>query len=391
MRKIVLLLAMAGALAPTVVAACGGFVPADAGVITQNEQRIIFAVDRAAGEITIYEQIAYTGDASEFAWIIPVPNDPQVAVLDDDAAFRELAAYTRPQFRYPAAPACPEDSVRGPGSSAGSSDGAGGVSVTQQGSVGPYDYAVVGGDDAAAIGDWLRSNRYNLTPAIESKLKVYTDMSMLFLALRLRSEATSAAIQPIQITIKASDPMIPLQLAAIGAAPDTQLNLWFFAEAQIKPTNTKRLLIQPADLSLSYRASGGHSTDYDTVRRGAIQAERGHGLVVQYANTPGAFNDPLLKRLQTTYPVLTKLSGEMSPEEMTIDLMFASYASLPPVSNVFDLAARPSPRVCERTGSSVAKPAATSSTARAVLWAAGIVGGLALLLGIGLVLLRARE
>ena len=388
MRRLLIGLALVAAMAPALAAACGGFVPGSTGEITQNEQRIIFAVDRAAGTVTMYEQIAYTGDAAEFAWIIPVPNDPVVDVLESDEPFRELANLTRPRFNYPAAPRCPEDDTARDGVGAlPPAAGGGGVNVTQQGSVGPYDYAVVGGENPAEIGDWLRANSYRISPDVEQKLAIYTDMQMLFLALKLRGEADSSAIKPIKYTIKASDPMIPIQLSAIAAAPDTQLNLWFFADEQIAPANAKRLLIQPDDLRLSYQRFGGHSTDYEGVRRAAIDAEQGHGLVAQYAGRPADLKDPLLRELAAQQPYLTKLYGEMSPAEMNLDLMFAGDASLPDVANTFDLSARPSPRVCE---DGVLASAARSTVGRTLIWVVGGAGALALVAGTALVLRRRR-
>lgn len=387
MRRLLVGLALAAALFPALAAACGGFVPGSTGEITQNEQRIIFAVDRAAGTVTMYEQIAYTGDAAEFAWIIPVPNDPVVDVLENDEPFRELANLTRPRFTYPAAPRCPEDDDRSDGVGSSTGGAPGGVNVTQQGSVGPYDFAVVGGADPAEIGDWLRDNGYRITPELEQKLAIYTEMQMLFLALRLRNDAGSGAITPIKFTVKASDPMVPIQLAATAAAPDTQLNLWFFSGEQIAPANAKRLLIQPDQLSLSYARFGGHSTDYEQVRRSAIDAEQGRGLVAQYAGRPAGLTDPLLQELAARHPYLTKLYGEMSPAEMTLDLMFAGDPSLPDVSNTFDLSARPSPRVCEDGGLATV---ARSSLGRTLMWAFGGAGLLALVVGTALVLRRRR-
>ncbi|HYF62411.1 MAG TPA: DUF2330 domain-containing protein [Herpetosiphonaceae bacterium] len=386
MRRLLVGWALAAALFPALALACGGFVPGSTGEITQNEQRLIYAIDRAAGTVTTYEQIAYSGDAAEFAWIIPVPNDPIVDVLENDDAFRELANLTRPRFKYPAAPSCPEDAADTEGGAL-TGGAPGGVNVTRQGSVGPYEFAVVGGAGPAEIGAWLRDNGYRITPELEQKLAIYTDLKMLFLALRLRNDADSSAITPIKFTVKASDPMLPIQLSATAAAPDTQLNLWFFADEQIAPANARRLLIQPDDLSLSYARFGGHSSDYERVRGAKIDAEQGRGLVAQYAGRPAGLKDPLLRELAASHPYLTKLYGEMSPAEMTLDLLFAGDSSLPDVSNTIDLSSRPSPRVCE---DGLPATAARSSLPGTLAWVAGGAGLLALLAGAALVLRRRR-
>ncbi len=53
-------------LMPFTALACGGFFSPDVS-IDQNAERIIFTVN--PGSITLYEQIHYSGTASDFAWL----------------------------------------------------------------------------------------------------------------------------------------------------------------------------------------------------------------------------------------------------------------------------------------------------------------------------------
>src|SRR6266516_3474124 len=88
--------------APGVASACGGFfcttVPVD-----QSAEQIIFAMD--PGKVTTYVQINYTGSPDNFAWVLPVPTVPTLAVADMNT-FRDLNRMTTPLFIAPPPPDC---------------------------------------------------------------------------------------------------------------------------------------------------------------------------------------------------------------------------------------------------------------------------------------------
>ena len=71
MRTLTLLLASMS-LVPA-ANACGGFFCGPTDPIDQAGENILFAVDKAAGEVTVHVQIQYEGPAEEFAWILPAP------------------------------------------------------------------------------------------------------------------------------------------------------------------------------------------------------------------------------------------------------------------------------------------------------------------------------
>src|SRR5262249_8744021 len=79
MRRTILMIILIGiftTLSPASAAqACGGFFCTNAPV-DQSAERIIFAVNEAAGTIDAYVQINYTGSPDQFAWVVPVPNPP---------------------------------------------------------------------------------------------------------------------------------------------------------------------------------------------------------------------------------------------------------------------------------------------------------------------------
>src|SRR5260221_4005738 len=89
-------------LMPLGALACGGFFTPGTP-LDQNIERIIFAA--APSSMTVYEQINYSGSASDFAWVLPVPSVPKLDTAPI-STFRNLDLQTAPQFIGPEPPQC---------------------------------------------------------------------------------------------------------------------------------------------------------------------------------------------------------------------------------------------------------------------------------------------
>src|SRR5215469_9657353 len=132
-------------LMPGASLACGGFFTSGTP-LDQNIERIIFAV--APSSMTVYEQINYSGSASDFAWVLPVPSMPKLETTPL-STFRNLDQQTVPRFIGPEPPQCGLPPL-GP-RPVGSGLPAGSVNVYGSGAVGPYAYDVIGSSDPAAL------------------------------------------------------------------------------------------------------------------------------------------------------------------------------------------------------------------------------------------------
>ncbi len=335
---LVVVLGLLIGFAPQPTAACGGLFCTNTPV-DQAAERIIFAVDRSAGAITAYVQINYTGSADAFSWVVPVPNNPEVGVAEL-SAFTELSQLTVPRLIFPPAPDCFAMPVMSASASGGE-----GVNVLQEGSVGPYDFAVIEDKDPNALVSWLRDNGYQITPAMEPLVKAYTDEGMVFLAMKLSGGKDVQDIQPVSMTYKAREPMIPIRLTAVAANPNMGILTWVFADQQATPANMTRLLMRKNDLAMTDMFG---STNYNSLRSGVLDSVQGQGFVVEYAQPTSALqsSDPLVSELVAKYSYVTRLYGEMSPEEMTLDPMFKFDGGLANVANTIDMTDRNSPYDC---------------------------------------------
>ncbi len=322
--------------------ACGGLFCQNVPVAQQAE-RIIFTMN-ADDTITAYVQINYTGDAPDFSWVVPVPSVPEVDVAEMET-FDELDRLTQPIIMAPPVPDCALIAI--PVMAVAESadfDDAEGVEVLASGTAGPYGYDVVDSPDPDALIVWLRENDYQVTEEMEPLIHVYNEEGMPFLAMKLQPEAGVQDIQPVALTYESDAPMIPIRLTAVAAVPDMSILTWIFADEQAFPENYEHPVIDDADLRGDFMSFTGNN--YMQLVDFAADEADGLMMVTEYAQPTSELSrmqitDPLLQKLTQTHPYVTRFLGRMSPEEMTLDPVFAFDGQRDNVSNIRDLSQSP--------------------------------------------------
>jgi hypothetical protein len=339
------------AWAPERAAACGGFF-CSSSPVDQSAERIIFSVNDD-GTTDMIVQIAYQGDSKDFAWLLPLASVPDAEKLDTfpELAMTSLDTGTSPQFTLP--PNCSRNfggfaggigGIAGTTSapSAGAADA--GVSVYIRQTVGPYDVAVIGSEDAAATYEWLLDNGYRITSAMNDFVKLYTEEKMKFLALKLTDTADVSEVQPFRLRLPGDSPSIPLRLTSIAALPEMGIVVWIFGKERFEPAGeAQEVEIAKQDLRWDpqrFFGSGGPAGTnwYALVARAADKAA-GKAWVVEQAGPTSNLaslitqqqlmpEDPryeaqqALKQLIEGRPYVTRLYTRLSPEEMTYDPLF---------------------------------------------------------------------
>jgi hypothetical protein len=339
--------------------ACGGLFCQNSPV-DQAAERIIFTVD--PGVVSAYVQINYTGSAPDFAWVVPVPSVPEVDVAEM-SSFTELQAATDPVFMLPPMPECMFDGNRAMPMAAVAESAAGDVTVFASGEAGPYAYDVVGTEtgNTHALIDWLNENSYLITPEMEPLVFVYVEEGMIFLAMKLQPDQGVQDIQPVKMTYQSQQPMIPIRLTAVAATPNMGIYTWIFGRAQAEAQNYARLQISDSELSLNNPFGGG--TNYLQLVASGIDRFEGKAFITEYAQPTSQLNvtDPLLQELRQRYPYITRVYGQMSPNEMTIDPVFEFKDNLADISNIHDLTARTDMYPCQDGAVNLAIPAIFTS------------------------------
>ncbi len=314
-------------------AACGGFFCSQVPVDQAGEQ-ILFAVN--GNEVTAHIQIAYTGEAEKFSWVLPLPSVPTLGVGTEDV-FTFLRQTTDPRFTLQwnwldgcsAGDECFPSAEDG-GFQDGGDDGTegtdgGGVSVVAEGSVGPFDYKVVESTSGDALFEWLNDNGYDQPESSKPIVGHYVNQEFKFLALRLQKDKSAGDLQPVVISYTSETfACVPLKLTSIAAAPDMPVRTWVLAGARAVPMNFFHVTLNPKAYPWLDCGSwwGGSGVDcakaYTDMVTEAANAANGHAFVTEYAGPSSIMSGVLFQPGQWN---LSPLKGISDPSAYLDALM----------------------------------------------------------------------
>ncbi len=290
---------MAGLLAAPNASAFGGYfeqtgaLQAPVGGVAQD--RVAFAV--TPGQTIMWDEMRFSGNPSEFAWVLPVRPGAQVA-LASDAWFAALDEDTEPLVFAPEQEC--DNSSGSSQSSAAESAGCFGPSPSEQPTtpilitypdaggdsikvvseqvVGPYEAVTLRASGGASIGDWLRTNGYPVGASAETTLDAYTSAGFDFLALRIRPNAGAQATQPIRITTPGSDTTLPLRMLAVAAEAQVAIQLFVISTSAYGPSNFPTTTLDGNTLVWDY---GKQQSNYEALVQGILSAGAGTTWLVE--------------------------------------------------------------------------------------------------------------
>jgi hypothetical protein len=321
--------------------ACGGFFCGQQPV-DQTAERILFEVGQDS--VTMTTQISFSGDAADFAWVLPlseVPLADSLGVLHQQA-LNALDSNSGPVFVQPNDPACYsclgcEFAVP---LTADSDSSGSGVTVFIRQEVGDYDVAVIGSEDPAALIDWLHTEGYRITVAMEPYIEQYTSEGLKFLALKLVDTADVSDLRPFRFTLPGTAPTIPLRMTALAAEPEMSIVAFVLADVRFEGKNWPNLDI--ADDQIRYNPfsySFPIATNWPRLVAQAVDEAGGTGWVTEFAGPSASYAEQVRAQVQNgnfateddaaaaaellaaleAHPYLTRLYTRLSAEEMTSD------------------------------------------------------------------------
>lgn len=322
---------------PTTATACGGLFAPPQEIAHGSAFRM--AVSISNDQTTLWDAISYTGEASKFAWILPVPAKPASIDVASDSFFAWLDETSQPMVYPP-----PEPSSDSGGIGCGSTSDAGGsknslgaeqgrgVQVYQLGQVGPYAFAVVGSDDPDALFSWLNDGGFALPASDKPLLQTYIDKKWLFAAMKLDKGQGSKDVKPIRMTYPGKQLSLPLHLMSAAPAQVLPLAIWVIADKRMEAANYGNARIDAKKLRW---LSDLDASNYETVFDQAIADLGGKAFITEYVgllSSPGyepsdakADMDLARKGLGST-AMLTRLRTRMAPAAFTLDLELAPAA-----------------------------------------------------------------
>ncbi|MBX2803393.1 MAG: DUF2330 domain-containing protein [Myxococcales bacterium] len=279
--------------------ACGGFF-CNRDPIDQAGEDIIFAIDKDNGEVTVHVQIEYTGSADDFAWIVPVPQVPEL-VLSSDRLFQTVKAMTEPRFSleieelfdceggpyygyYDAVADFSTTSASPPNAESGT------VNVVSQQQVGPYDTVVLQAQTTAGLLDWLQSNGYLLPDELDPVLTPYVADDSYFVALKMAKDSEDGNLAPLAMRYAGDLASVPIQLTSIAATEDMRLRAYVFGDARAVPDSYHH--VQVNDLVIDWFNFGNNWEDAITV---AADEAGGHAFATDYSGPADILKDMLYR------------------------------------------------------------------------------------------------
>lgn len=322
--------------------ACGGFfcnnLPMD-----QSAERIVFALDDVAKTVEMHIQVTYEGSAEEFAWVVPVPEIPELFV-STDTLFMETSMRFAPQFNptFHEEGKCTYDGWYDPygydyglnWTSSSAPESGGGVIVVDEKEVGPYETATLQAKSTADLLEWLQANDYDLPNALDPVLAPYVADGAYFVALKLQADKDTGDLQPLAMQFEGTRAMIPIQLTSIAATPDMRLEVYVLGKHRAVPENY--LHVQINDAAIDWFTGG---SNYDQAITWAADEAGGQAFATDYSATSEPLKDFFYKEgwydsdalaLETDVTDFLRMVREDFPSNGTLFAILNEFVPPPP-------------------------------------------------------------
>ena len=271
--------------------------------IFQPSQKAIILYENNREDLIL--AVKYEGNADEFAWVIPVPNYPDIDVSDPDL-FWELSEITTEGLpvrtgcaRFIPLPLSPM------------------VQVLERTIIGPYDVAILSAQDPTALVDWLNSNGYSFPEEGEKILDDYITKEWYFVATRINTgeEATGLAvgtIEPLKLSFESDEIIYPLRITSLSSKASEVL-LYVFADQKVVPREYQFLSLNVPGQVLSLERKGN-----------VFYLEFGEEMRLQDLWVKGRLYELLFTSLRGDEYYLTKLRAEITSGDM-VDIELIRY------------------------------------------------------------------
>jgi hypothetical protein len=301
--------------------ACGACYANQSESTIVNDHRMALSI--SPNVTVLWDQIAYSGNPTEFAYVIPARRGTRLEV-SNDAWFAALDASTRPIIMAPqsvgwgSGPSRPSSSGPRPsprssgwGCCAATTDtatsaesvpewGAGGaadagaasgaaqadpVQILSQEVVGPYETVTLRSEDPEALFEWLVGNDFAIPDESRPIVEDYVKAGLDFIAMRMRPSKAQAAraMEPIRILAPGADPNLPLRMMRIGSGANLGITLFVIGESRWRAKSFPNVSVDPSAIVWDYAKS---KSNYVQLAQFAMTAGDSRGWLTEYAQQP---------------------------------------------------------------------------------------------------------
>jgi hypothetical protein len=319
--------------------ACGGCFhgsnESTPSVVTGHRMALSISPERTV----LWDQVQYAGDPKEFAWVLPV--GPGAYIEEASPAFFEsLEAVTATHIMSPSVTCSNgqqiqqnENSFSCGGSATGpkalSSGGddtnhqtrdTGDVTVTHEGTVGPYETVTLKADDPNALTNWLSSHGYAIPDDIKPVIAGYVKQKSEFIALRLQPNAGVRQMTPVRVVTPGASPTLPLRMVAAGTGADVSVVLYVIAEGRYATSSFAQADIAFDKLSWDW---GMLRSNYADMRKAALA---GGAFLTSFAQPNGLTKQTIAPDGLTAQFSVSSAGSSQSYDNLA-DLYFAQAAA----------------------------------------------------------------
>lgn len=311
----------------------GGYFPIPGGVAETADQRAVI-IDHGDVE-TLVLQTGHDGDASGFAWVIPVPTrlvGASAVGTADPGVFRSLNDLTAPQYFSSTGGTSGLCGCAGSGGSG--ADGApmrGDVTVWDAFSVDSYDIAILSAQESESLATWLADNGYGLPAGAAPVLQHYVGKQWYFVAMKIAPEAPGGGaggeeFRPLTLTFATDELVFPMHISRVSTTDRVEVLLYVLAEHRVSSSNYATAEIQARSM---WRGDSFEAV-YDGWFEDTITAAGGTALVVEYAGELPTWwvdappFDSVLEPGRSYY--VTRLRTRLRPAQMSEDIVMVAAA-----------------------------------------------------------------
>ncbi|MFT6377230.1 MAG: MYXO-CTERM domain-containing protein, partial [bacterium] len=269
---------------------------------------------------------AYQGSAEDFAWVVPVPEVPEL-FLSTDMLFQQLRQRTRPQFRVETVyngdcewqwdTGWDVDVSESDTDTDSDSSPSGGVDIIEERNVGPYRTVVLRASSSAALLTWLQDNNYDLPDSLDPVLAPYVASESYFVALGLQNDRDLGDLKPLGMRYAATQPMIPIQLTSIAATPDMRLEVYVLGEERAVPSNY--LHVQVNEAAIDWLSWGAN---YEDIITRAADEAGGQAFATDFSGSTAAFRGMMYTEGRFNTAVFDGVTDPVEAMNLVIDGRF---------------------------------------------------------------------
>ena len=197
-------------LGGNVAAMCIWFAPPSRQFLPATNMRTLVVQEEDRTRLVV--QPEFSGDATDFALVMPFPAQPELAEAPEEL-FDQLEELTNPISEIPIAATLDlsgefaEESRQG-------------IDVLDVRNVGDYTATTLVADTVDDLTNWLNENNYEITDEKQSIIGQYVDDGAYFVALKVNFEAANVGadgllqgeLNPLEFSYSSTTPTLPLRL-----------------------------------------------------------------------------------------------------------------------------------------------------------------------------------